>query len=149
MRPNNTKMPEFETEKGLWAITTKWSWWGLWSHAGHISTLAQPVPWPKAGWAGGPREKAKISLLPHSPPEGKCSTDCWVNGLPKGLTACLWVGPTVAPTNEWLSRTTNSPSLIVDCLREQLTIADQWLRRTGPLVTVDLVTGWGVGARRG
>ena len=75
----------------------------------------------------GPEEKARICLLPHSPPDDHHG---WLNGTTNGrwLTdGCLWEGHSV---NQWLNRTTNGHSMAVSPLGEGPTSTDQWLNRT-------------------
>ena len=73
---------------------------------GHHRPLS-PAPSSPAGHRLGelecPWEKAKLCLLPHSPPHEHHSTNPWLNEPSKShplTSVCLGEGPTVAPTND-------------------------------------------------
>lgn len=136
-------MPESETEKGLVPQLLSVLVRAL-EPCRHILPLPQPVPWPKAGELEAPGRKLRSAsyLTLHLRANTPLIVGC--TSLRVSLMLACGQGPLWhQPMNDW-SRTTNSPSLIVDCLRETLTTADQWLRRmtNGPLVTG---WGWGLG----
>ena len=114
---------------------SRWHWWGLWSPAGHSP---QSAPWaPPAHSLGlrlheleAPGEKAGIHLFPHSPPDNRHSTDCWLNGTSNGCSLAVgrwWEEPTGSRADQWLRRTTNGRCLDGGGAHHG---ADQWLNGT-------------------
>ena len=88
------------------------SWWGLWSPAGHTPSLFPGSPSspanPRPGELEGPGEKARICLLPNSPPEDHHSGDPWLDAPPPVAHWQLLVwGGAHCSTDQWLNGPSN------------------------------------------
>ena len=98
-------------------LASGWPWGGLLSPAGHSPSLfpglLKLTCWPKARWAGGHREKARICLITHSPPDDHHSPYHWLNPALMSLTDS-WelLGGAHCTASQWLRGTCG---LIIGC----------------------------------